>query len=95
MSDIDWNAFKRTADAAARRAADETNDTLASRLSSVTRLKDEEIKKLFPDPADIKRVAKLLEIVNGAATKNRKIAALKENIDDLAGVTLKLVKYLV
>ena len=76
-------------------AADKTNTDLATELSNLTTLKGSEIERLFPTRADKEKLARLLEIVDAATEENKKIAQLKKNIDDLAGVVVRLVKVIV
>lgn len=52
MSDIDNDIDK---------AAEKTDENLASKISSVTRLTDEEIQKLFPEPTDVKKLAEFMK----------------------------------
>lgn len=79
---------------AAKRAANTTNEEYASEISSLTRLKDSEINRLFPTRADKDGLLELLSIVNSVTNENEKIVKLKKNIDNLAGTVIKLVKLL-
>lgn len=80
---------------AARRAAEKTDEEYASEISSLTRLKDSEINRLFPTRADKDGLLEFLSIVNSATNENEKIVKLKKNIDNLAGTVIKLVKLLI
>lgn len=88
---IDWQKFQSNVDQAAEDAGTRTDEKLAGQISSVTRLTDEEIKNLFPDPADVKKLAELMEIVKKAGDKNEKINRIVANIDDFAGIVLTLL----
>lgn len=88
---IDWKKFQEKVDLAVENAGERTDANLASQISSVTRLTDEEIKKLFPDPADVKRLAALMEIVKKAGDQNEKVNRIVANIDDFAGIVLTLL----
>lgn len=79
---------------AAKRAADLTDEKYASEISSLCRLKDEEINSLFPGKADKDKLLKLLKIVNDATNENQKVAVLTQNIGNLAGTVVKVVKFL-
>lgn len=83
----DWDAIDR----AIKRAKDETDDALASRISSVTRLTDDEVKKLFPAPADAAKLAELMRIVTEGTTKTQKVNALVANIERLGGTVITLL----
>jgi hypothetical protein len=72
-----------------------TNDQLAEELAKITPLTTEELNKLLPRKVDKKRFEQILNIVNSAASQQKKLAALHENIAELGGVVIKLlVKYL-
>lgn len=75
----------------AAEAAQETARDLAGDISSLTTMTDREINELFPKPSDKQRLAELMEIVNGAGSRNEKINGIVDNIEDLAGVILKVV----
>ena len=76
-------------------AAEKTNADLASEISSLTRLKDSDIERLFPTKSDKDHLLQLLDIVNAATEENRKIAQLKKNFDSIAGTVIRLVKVLI
>jgi len=61
-------------------------------MSSITRLTDDEIRKLFPDPADVKKLAELMEIVKRAGDRNQKINQIVENAEELGGIVLTLLQ---
>ena len=88
---IDWDAFQETIDAEIEAAATQTSSDLASRASSITRLTDEQIKGLFPTPADVQKLKSLMEIVKSAEDENTKINRLVSNIEELGGVTIKII----
>jgi len=88
---IDWKKFQEKVDQAVENAGERTDANLASQISSVTRLTDEEIKKLFPDPADVKKLAALMGIVKKAGDQNEKVNRIVANIDDFAGIVLTLL----
>lgn len=75
----------------AAEARQETARDLAGDISSLTTMTDREINELFPKPGDKQRLAELMEIVNGAGSRNEKINGIVDNIEDLAGVVLKIV----
>ena len=72
-----------------------TNEQLAEELAKITPLTAEELNKLLPRKVDKKRFEQILNIVNSAASQQKKLAALQDNIAELGGVVIKLlVKYL-
>lgn len=80
---------------AARRAQQQTDEEYKSVISSLTRLTDEEIDKLFPEKSDKDKLMELLTLVNAETTANQKIIKLKENAEKFSAVMLKLIKVLV
>jgi uncharacterized protein (UPF0305 family) len=85
---IDWDAIDREIEA----AAGDTDAKLVSRISSISRMKDEDIEKLFPDSGDKEKLKKLLQIVDEASDENTKKQNLIKNIEELSGTVLSLVK---
>ena len=76
-------------------SAQKTDQQLASEISSVTKLTDAEIGSMFSSKPDKEKLLKLLEIVNSATDENKKVAQLKSNIEELAGVVVTLMKVIV
>lgn len=88
---INWDKFQSDIDSLVDGAGERTDAKLASQISSVTRLTDEEVKKLFPDPADVKKLAELMEIVKKAGDRNEKINNIAANIENFGGIVLTLL----
>jgi len=80
---LDWSRI-------AAEAAEETDRQLAGDISSLTTMTDREIDELFPSHDDKRRLAELMEIVNGAGSRNAKINRIVDNIEDLAGTVLTI-----
>jgi hypothetical protein len=80
---------------AIKNAAKKTDDKLASQISSLTRLKDTEIKEMFPEPSDVKKLAELMAIVKSAEDKNLKINQIIKNSENFAGIIMTLLSKLV
>ena len=91
---IDWDKFEKDVDDAVKKAGDRTDENLAGKISKVTRLTEEEIAKMFPDPEDAKKVAHLMSIVKKAGARNQKINEIVSNAENFAGVMLKLLEKL-
>ena len=92
---INWNELSSNADAAIKNASKKTDDKLASQISSLTRLKDAEIKEMFPEPSDVKKLAELMAIVKSAEDKNLKISKIIKNSENFAGIIMTLLSKLV
>jgi hypothetical protein len=72
-------------------AADATDDKLAARISSLTRMTDEEIKQLFPKKADVKKLVELMSIVKSSENQNNKINNIVGNAEKFGAVILTLL----
>jgi hypothetical protein len=79
----------------AKESAKETDDKLAAQISSLTRLKDDEIMKWFPERGDVAKLAELMKIVNSADARNKKVNQIVENSEKFAGVILTLLSKVV
>ena len=88
---INWEEFDVSLDKAITESVDTVDAKLASHISSITRLTDEEVNELFPEPADLKKLAKLLKIVKSAETRNNKVNSIINNTEEFAGVVLTLL----
>lgn len=73
-------------------AARITNEQV-SKISSLSRLKDDEIRKLCPKKEDAKKLAHLMKIVKEEGQMNKRKIALQENIKELSGTVIKLLKF--
>lgn len=88
---IDWDSFEKDVKQDTKDAANETDDTLSGRISSVTRLTDEEIKELFPVAADAEKLAILIKAVKTADDKNKKLNEIMSNSKEVAGILVRLI----
>ncbi|ABS28183.1 hypothetical protein [Anaeromyxobacter sp. Fw109-5] len=88
---IDWTEVDIPLDRARRK----TDDELAAKVSSLTRLKDDEVKALFPKQGDVERLKRLMTIVQSSASDQQRVNRLAAEIEDLGGVVLKLLGRLV
>ena len=89
---INWDGVDAELDQALDAARKRTNDKLAGQISSLTRLTDDEVKELFPTPADVGRLVELLKIVKSADERNRKVSRLARNIESLGGAVVTLLE---
>jgi len=88
---INWESFDENLHHATNESADAVDTKLASHISSITRLTDDEVNELFPEPADLKNLAALLKVVKSAETRNKKVSSIIENSEEFAGVALTLL----
>ena len=84
---IDWDAIEEEVN----QATEETDTKLAGMISSLTRMKDDEVEELFPTQADQEKLIELMKIVNQSTSENEKKELLAHNIEDLAGTAIKLL----
>lgn len=89
---IDWNEFDREVDIIIENSAEETDALLASKVSSITRMKDDEIQALFPNASDAKKLTELMKIVESAGDRNEKINEIVNNAEKFGDVIFTLLK---
>lgn len=89
---VDWSEFEREVDRAIEHAAGRTDEKLAARASSLTRMTDEEVQELFPDTQDLRDFVELMKIVKSAEGQNRKVSQVLENSEKLVGVAVRLLE---
>lgn len=77
-----------------REAREATNRELAGEISSLTFLTQDEVRRLLPRKVDKERFGTLMAIVAAETDDNRKIAALRENLDEVGGVLMTVLKQL-
>ena len=87
----DWEKLEKNIDRIIKDSARKTDEMLASNISSVTRLTDDEIKDLFPKPSDAKALFDLMKIVKSAEERNTKINKIIENSEKFGGIVLTLL----
>ena len=72
-----------------------TNEQLAGELAKLGPLTEPAIVKLLPRKVDKQHYKEIIDIVNSAASQQKKLAAFQDNFEKLGGVALKLlIKYL-
>ncbi|MFT6154922.1 MAG: hypothetical protein ACJA0E_000883 [Bermanella sp.] len=91
---INWDEFDEDLNQAITESAKATDTKLASHISSITKLTDDEINTLFPAPSDIKKLAELLKIVKSSEAQNKKVNSIINNAEKLSGVMLTLINKL-
>lgn len=74
-----------------KNAKKQTDDAFASKVSSLTRLTDDEIKEITPNALDKERLATLLGIVADATKSNEEKAETIRNINGLAEIAIPLL----
>lgn len=87
----DWEKLEKVLDEATKDATKKTDVKLATKIASVTRLTNEEIMDMFPEPSDAQKLVELMKIVKSAEDRNIKIDKIVENSEKLGGVVLTLL----
>ena len=77
-----------------REAREHTNRSLADEISSLTVLTEAEVERLLPRKIDRERFGSLMAIVASGTDDNTKVAALRENLDEVGTVLLRVLKLL-
>jgi len=88
---INWDEIDSELDEIIDNAANETDEELASKISSLTKMTDEEVKELFPNPADAKKLVQLMKIVKSSEDRNTKMNNIVSNAQEFSGVMLTLL----
>ena len=78
-----------------KKAKKQTDGSFASKVSSLTRLTDAEIKEIIPNALDKERLATLLGVIADATKSNNEKADAIRNIDGLAEIVVPLLLKLV
>ena len=75
-----------------REARESTNRALAQELTALTFLTEQEVQRLLPRKVDKERFGTLMAIVAADTDESAKVAALKENLDEVGGVLVKILR---
>ncbi|MFT5756647.1 MAG: hypothetical protein ACI9LM_001367 [Alteromonadaceae bacterium] len=86
---IDWDNID--VDGIIDDAATQTDNELASKISSLTRMTDAEIKELFPAPADAKKLIDLMTIVKSSEDQNVKVNKIVNNAEQFGSAVFTLL----
>jgi hypothetical protein len=73
-------------------AAESTNRALTDEISSLTFLTEDDVERILPRKIDKEHFGRIMAIVASSTNQNTKVAALKENLDEVGGVLLKVLK---
>jgi len=77
-----------------REARDQTNRALADELSSLTFLTEEDVDRILPRKVDKEAFGVLMAIVAARTSEDAKVAALRENLDKVGRVLVKVLREL-
>jgi len=75
-----------------REARESTNRALAQELTALTFLTEQDVERLLPRKVDKERFGTLMAIVAADTDDNAKVAALKENLEEVGGVLVKILR---
>lgn len=88
---IDFDKLNKDLDIAITEGAGAVDKKLAIKIVSITQMTEDEKKELFPEPADTKKLAELMKIVQSAQDRNTKINKIVSNAEDFGGIVLTLL----
>lgn len=94
MDDEFWDDLENRIGGLVDQAEEDTDDELATEMSSITRLTNKEVKELFPKPSDAQKLFELIRLVNEDTEKNEKINKLVANSEKFADIVITLVSRL-
>jgi len=78
-------------DSISDQAVEDADEEIGNKISSVTRMSKNEVKELFPEREDQKRLAELMKIVKSSDEHNQKVNAISDRAEDFSGVVVKLL----
>ena len=91
MDDEFWDDLEKRIGGLVDQAAENTDDELATEMSSITRLTNKEVKELFPKSSDAQKLFELIRLVNEDTERNVKINSIIDNSERFADVLITLV----
>lgn len=77
-----------------REAREHTNRKLADEISSLTFLREEDVERVLPRKVDKERFGTLMAIMAARTSEDAKVAALRENLDEVGSVLVRILKLL-
>lgn len=80
-----------TIDSALDEAVEDTDEALAMRISSLTKMTDAEVQELFPSLDEKIKLAALVRIVNNPTTEEEKVNRLANNIKRVGSAVIRLL----
>ncbi len=88
---VDWDNLNGNLDSILEDAANKTDAELGEKISSVTKLTQQEIKTMCPEPGDAKKLLELIQIVNSAESKNSKINQIVTNSEKFGKMIIAIL----
>jgi hypothetical protein len=77
-----------------REARESTNRALASEISSLTFLTEDDVRRLLPRKRDKEGFGTLMAIVASRTDDTAKVAAIRDNLDEVGAVLVRILKLL-
>lgn len=72
-------------------AAKKTDAELASKISSLTKMTDADIKKILPEKGDVAAFVEMMQIIKSADNQNQKVNKIVGGSEKFAGIVVKLL----
>lgn len=73
------------------KAKEEADEEVGDKISSVTRMTKKELKEIFPERGDQKKLAELMQIVKSADDHNEKVNKIVDRAEKFSGIVVKLL----
>jgi hypothetical protein len=77
-----------------REARESTNRALEGEISSLTFLSEDDVQRLLPRKRDKESFGRLMAIVASRTDEGAKVAAIRENLDEVGRVLVRVLKLL-
>ena len=90
MSEIDWESFEENVNLAIAEAGADTDEILANKISSLTKMTDKQINEICPTPADKRKIAELMKIIQSNTEFNNKINSIYEKGEEFVKLAVKI-----
>jgi|TARA_R100000501_G_scaffold2927_1_gene6789 hypothetical protein len=88
---VDFDQLDAEMDGIINESAEAADLKLASMISSITRMTDDEVLELFPNSGDVKRLKDLMVIVKSAGDRSDKVRRIVSNAEGFGDVILTLL----
>jgi hypothetical protein len=69
-----------------------TDAKLASKISSLTKMTDDEVQELFPSQADAKKLIELMKIIKSREERNTKVTKIVSDAEKFGDIVLTLLE---
>ena len=86
-----WDDLENKIGGLVQEAGNRTDNKLASEMSSLTKLTNDQITELFPESKDAASLFELIRLVKEGTSRNEKVDKIVANSEEFAGVIITLI----